>query len=115
MNRRECLAHRADESHLFACPACRGDARIAAAWKDLPLREAPVAADERLIAAILENLEHDDAERSRSRLWLAAAAAALFFFFTGLALESSSKPAAAAEESYASLASPSALEGLMPN
>jgi hypothetical protein len=114
MSRKECLARRADEGHLFVCPACRADARIAAAWRSLPLREAPAAADNRFVAAVLGNLGRDDARRSRSRFWLAAAAAALFFFFTGLALESASKPAATAEESYATLATPNALEGLIP-
>lgn len=114
MSRKECLARRADEGHLFVCPFCRADARIAAAWKGLPFREAPGAADDRFVAAVLENLESDGARRSRNHFWLAAAAAALFFFFTGLALESASKPAPTPEESYATLAAPNALEGLLP-
>ena len=114
MSRTECLARRSNEGHLFVCPSCRADARIAAAWKALPLREAPVEADDRFVAAVLGSLRQDVARRSQYRFWLAAAAAALFFFFTGIALESASKPAATAEESYATLTSPNALEGLIP-
>ena len=114
MSRRECLARRNDEGHLFVCPFCRADARIAAAWKELALKETPAPADERFIAAVLNDVRHEAVRQSRNRFWLAAAAAALFFFFTGLALESASKPTATPEESYAALASPSALEGLLP-
>ena len=114
MSRRECLARRTDEGHLFVCPFCRADARIAAAWKAMALTETPAPADERFVAAVLNGVRHEDLRRSRNRFWLAAAAAALFFFFTGLALESASKPAGAPEESYASIASPNALEGLLP-
>ena len=35
MNRIECIGRRDDESHVFVCPACRADARIATAWKVL--------------------------------------------------------------------------------
>jgi hypothetical protein len=114
MSRRECLARRTDEGHLFVCPNCRADARIAAAWKGLAVQEPPAVADERFVSAVLNDVRHEGARRARNRFWLAAAAAALFFFFTGLALESASKPTATPEESYASIASPSALEGLLP-
>jgi hypothetical protein len=115
MSRRECLARRTDEGHLFVCPFCRADARIAAAWKDLAIKETPAPADERFIAAVLNDVRHETVRQSRNRFWLAAAAAALFFFFTGLALEDASKPAATTpEESYATLAAPNALEGLLP-
>lgn len=114
MSRRECLARRTDEGHLFVCPYCRADARIAAAWKDMAIRETPAPADERFIAAVLNDVRREAARQSRNRFWLAAAAAALFFFFTGLALESASKPATTPEETYATLAAPNALEGLLP-
>ena len=114
MSRRECLARRTDEGHLFVCPFCRADARIAAAWKDMAIRETPAPADERFIAAVLNDVRHEAARHARNRFWLAAAAAALFFFFTGLALESASKPSTTPEETYATLAAPNALEGLLP-
>ena len=114
MSRRECLARRTDEGHLFVCPFCRADARIAAAWRSMGLTETPAPADERFVVAVLNDVRHEGFRRSRNRFWLAAAAAALFFFFTGLALESASKPAATPEESYATLASSNALEGLLP-
>ena len=115
MSRRECLARRTDEGHLFVCPFCRADARIAAAWKAMAITETPAPADERFVAAVLNDVRHEGLRQSRNRFWLAAAAAALFFFFTGLALESASKqPAATPEESYATLASSNALEGLLP-
>ncbi len=114
MSRKECLAHRTDEGHLFVCPFCRADARIAAAWKGMTLEEPPAVADERFVAAVLNDARREAARQSRNRFWLAAAAAALFFFFTGLALESANKSAATPEESYAALAAPNALEGLLP-
>jgi len=116
MSRKECLAGRADESHLFVCPFCRAEARAAAAWKELRLRETPVAADDVFVARVLRGVRQDRARRLQRRFWAVAAAAALFFFFAGFAHESESRPAGAtAEESYASLASPNALEGLLPN
>jgi hypothetical protein len=114
MSRKECLAHRTDEGHLFVCPFCRADVRIAAAWKEMPLKETASPADERFIAAVLNDVRHEAARQSRNRFWLTAAAAALFFFFTGFALESASKAAATPEESYVAIASPNALEGLLP-
>lgn len=114
MSRRECMARRNDAGHLFVCPYCRAEARMASAWNGAALGEVQVAADEKFVARVVESLGRDRAQRSRRRFWLAAAAAALFCFFAGLSHESS-EPAATAEEAYATLASPSVLEGLIPN
>jgi predicted anti-sigma-YlaC factor YlaD len=116
MSRKECIARRADESHLFSCPACRADARIAAAWKDLSFTEAPAGADERFVASVTAGIARDRGMRARRRWLAAAAAAALFAFFAGFAHERATDQAApTAEESYASLAAPNALSSLMPN
>ncbi len=117
MSRRGCLARRPEASHLFTCPACRADARIGQAWTALPrpeTLEAPVV-DALFVETVLEALRRDRVRTRRLRALAAAAAALLFFFFAGLAHERASKPAANAEEAYASLASPGTLEGLIPN
>ena len=115
MTRRDCFAGRTDERHLFVCPACRAEARVASAWKAMRLREAPVEPDDVFVARVVRGVRRDRARRLRRRIWAAAAAAALFFFFAGFAHELASRPAPSAEESYASLASPNAMEGLIPN
>lgn len=115
MSRKDCIAGRADASHLFTCPACRTDGRLSQAWKGLGAVETPLAADERFVGTVLESLRHDRRERERRRFWIAAAAALLFFFFAGLAHEQASRTAPTAEESYASLAPPSVLDSLIPN
>lgn len=120
MNRKECIGRRDDESHVFVCPACRADARIAAAWKGLRVEEAPQTPSERFVRRVLFGIEHDRFARRRRRWIAAAAAAALFSFCAGLAHENASRQASGtAEDEYASLATPStapsALDGLMPN
>ncbi len=116
MSRSNCLANRRDASHLFVCTACRADARMASAWKGFSAPETPVAVDERFVSGVLEGLRRGRAQQERRRFWVAAAAAALFFFFAGLAHERASRTATPTpEESYAKLASPDALGGLIPN
>jgi hypothetical protein len=116
MTRRDCTAPRTDEAHLFVCPDCRADARISAAWKAIPLGETPRPADDGFVGRVVRRARDQRARAARRRFWLAAAAAALFFFFAGFAHESIPAPAAgAAEESYATLAAPNALDGLLPN
>jgi len=118
MSRENCLQGRRDPAHVFACPVCRADARLARAWKGLTppaALETPVPADERFVQRILGALRLDRARTIRRRLWAAAAAAILFFFFAGLAAEGAATPAASAEDSYAALVSPSSLDGLIPN
>jgi hypothetical protein len=120
MNRTECIGRRDDESHVFVCPACRADARIANAWKALRVEESPQKPGERFVRRVLVGIEHDRIARRRRRWIAAAAAAALFSFCAGLAHENASaQPAASPEDEYASLATPStapsALDGLIPN
>jgi hypothetical protein len=115
MSRTDCFAGRTDEGHLFVCPACRAEARMASAWKGLDLREEPVEADDVFVARVIRGARRDRALRLQRRFWAAAAAAALFSFFAGFAHERAARPAPSVEESYASLASPNALEGLIPN
>ena len=120
MNRNECIGRRGDESHVFVCPACRADTRIAAAWKALRIEETPEKPGERFVRRVLYGIEHDRIARRRRRWIAAAAAAALFSFCAGLAHENASRQSSpSAEDEYASLATPStaptALDGLMPN
>jgi hypothetical protein len=118
MSRTECLARRNDAGHLFVCHHCRADARMAAAWSGARVAEPLVAGDEKnekFVARVVARIQRDGVRQSRRRFWLAAAAAALFCFCAGLAHESADKPVSAAEESYATLASPNVLDGLLPN
>lgn len=105
------------ERHLFVCPSCRAQARIDAAWKALKAlrsKRTPVAAPEPFVTRVLETLRGDLARRRRRRLALAAAAALLFFLFAGTAERAHVAERQGAEAAYASLTSPSALEGLLP-
>jgi hypothetical protein len=120
MNRNECIGRRDDASHVFVCPACRADARIAAAWKALRVEETPQKPGERFVHRVLVGIDHDRIARRRMRWIAAAAAAALFSFCAGLAHENASAQSSGSpEDEYASIAtpstSPSALDGLMPN
>ncbi len=116
MNRARCIGRRDDSSHVFVCPACRTEARIAGAWRALRVEETPASPGERFVRKILVRVEHDRTARRRLRWLAAAAAAALFSFFAGLAHEhAASQASPTADESYAALASPSSLEALIPN
>jgi hypothetical protein len=114
MNRRDC-GGRTDDAHVFTCPACRVDARIAAAWKGLRIEETPVPADDVFIRRVVLGVTRNRRTRARLRWVAAAAAAALFSFFAGLAHEHASQPSPTPEDSYAALTTPSALEGWVPN
>ncbi len=108
---------RSDVGHLFVCPPCRAEARLAAAWRGLRrpgLAEVFVEPDPRFIGRVVATVRRDRARRRRVRFALAAAAALLFFFFAGTGHETAARPAGL-EASYASLVSPDALEGLIPN
>jgi hypothetical protein len=118
MSRKDCFVGRRDEKHLFACPVCRADARLARGWKGLAppaSLETPAPVDELFVKRILGAVRRDRARAIRRRTWAAAVAALLFFFFAGLAHETASTPAVTAEESYAAIVSPSSLDGLIPN
>lgn len=113
------LTGEALERHLFVCADCRGQVRLSAAWD--ALREhggegggATEAADERFVRRVLGELRRDGSRRRLRRLLLAAAAVLLFFFAAGANSRDRAAPASSVEEAYASLASPSALEGLLP-
>jgi hypothetical protein len=117
MSTPDCRAARSDAGHLFVCPACRAEARLAAAWKGVPrpeLAEAPVEPEPRFIRGVVASVRRDRARRRRVRLAVAAAAALLFFFFAGTGHETAARPAGL-DASYASIVSPNALEGLIPN
>ena len=120
MNRTECIGRSNDESHVFVCPACRADARIAAAWKALRVEETPQKPGERFVRRVLAGIEHDRIARRRRRWIAAAAAAAAVLVLRRLAHENASTQSAASpEDEYASLATPSttpsALDSLIPN
>lgn len=117
MNVPDCRAARSDAGHLFVCPACRAEARLAAAWKTVPrpgVAEVPVEPVPRFIRGVVASIRRDRERRRRVRLALAAAAALLFFFFAGTGHETAVRPAGL-EASYSSIVSPDALEGLIPN
>jgi anti-sigma factor RsiW len=116
MSRIEGLHDRADARHLFGCPDCRADARVAHAWRALVASEADAPVRDEFVARVLETLRRDRDRAGRWRLGLAAAAALLFFFFAGLSHEQAtgtSEPSV--EESLSSLsAPPAAVDGLLP-
>lgn len=114
MSRKDCVGRRDEETHLFVCPACRAEARVAAAWKELRVTETPAEVPEGFVERVLELGRRDRADRTRRRWLAAAAAAALFSFCAGLAHERASRQSGPApEESYASLASPNPLGDLV--
>jgi len=118
MRKKDCPQGLHDETHLFSCPTCHSDSRLARAWKRIAhpaSLETPVSADELFVQRVLGAVRRDRARVVRRRLWTVAAAALLFFFFAGLAEEGTGVPAASAEESYSTLLSPSSLDGLIPN
>ncbi|HTO86019.1 MAG TPA: hypothetical protein VMR54_00630 [Thermoanaerobaculia bacterium] len=107
------------ERHLFLCADCRGRVRLATAWdalkEDGPADAGAAPPDERFVARVREAVRTDGLRRHRMRLLLAAAAVLLFFFAAGVS--SRGRPAATSgnEEIEASLATPAALEGLLPD
>ena len=118
MTREDCLAGRYDPRHLFTCPECRIDVRLAHAWRDLredEPAESAVDLDFRFVDRVLQSARGDRADRLRRRWALAAAAALLFFFFAGTGLENASAASGAPEASYATMLTPNALDGLIPN
>jgi len=106
------------ERHLFVCADCRGRVRLATAWDALkevgPSDADASTADERFVGHVREAVRREGIRRHRTRLLLAAAAVLLFFFAAGVS--SRGRPAASSgnEEIEASLATPAALEGLLP-
>jgi hypothetical protein len=112
-----CTGRRDEPGHAQVCAACRLDARIAAAWKALRVHEPAVAVPDRFVERVVRAVEQGRAVRARYRWIAAAAAAALFSFCAGLAHGNASRETAPStpEDSYAALAAPNALEGLVPN
>lgn len=113
----DCRTARGDAGHLFTCAVCRTEARLAAAWKAWRPEgeETPIEPDSRFVQGVVASVRRDRARRARVRLAVAAAAALLFFFFAGTGHEIATRPQAGVEVSYASMVSPDALEGLIPN
>ncbi len=109
-----------EESHLFGCAPCRTDARLAAAWRILarPEMEAEAAAskipaDERFVRGVLERVREERGRTARRRTRWAAAAALLFFFLAGAGEKLAASVAANAEDSYASMLTPS-IDSFLP-
>jgi predicted anti-sigma-YlaC factor YlaD len=106
------------ERHLFACADCRGRMRLLAAWdvlrEEVPSVDGVAPSDERFVARVLEAVRRDGSRQRRRRLWLAAAAVLLFFFAAGASSHSRPAGPSSTEEAYASLATTSALEELLP-
>ncbi len=110
-------ATRAEERHLFSCPDCRAQVRLAQAWRSMPRpetmeRSEPVEGD--FTARVLRAIRADRLRRSRMRASLAAAAALLFFFLAGAAGQLAASAASGAEEDYAQLIGPAGLDSLLP-
>ena len=104
--------------HLFACPTCRAEVRLNAAWRNFPgpvELEVPEPADERFVRRVMDAVREDRRRQLRNRMGLAAAAALLFFFFAGAGQQTATSLATGAEDSYAELLGPSALEGFLPD
>jgi anti-sigma factor RsiW len=107
------------ERHLFVCADCRGRVRLATAWgalkEDGSMDAEPSPPDERFVARVRQAIRREGTRRQRARLLLAAAAVLLFFFAAGVS--SRGRPAATSgnEEVEASLATPAALDGLLPD
>jgi len=105
-----------DQGHLFSCPECRVQVRLAQAWKSLPRPEAierPLPADDAFVSRVLREVRADRRRRSRARATLAAAAALLFFFLAGAAGQLATS-ASGAEDDYAQLVNPTGLDSLLP-
>jgi hypothetical protein len=110
-------ARRLETGHVFLCGSCRTRIRLAAAWKQIPppssLENAEPASED-FLKRIAASLSEDRRRRLKRRALLSAAAALLFFFLAGTGQESRSAETSRAEESYARLVAPSALESLLP-
>ncbi len=99
------------ESHLFLCPSCRAEARLAAALKAMPAPEeleAAASIDESFVEGVLRRVHQDRRRRGRMRLGVAAAAALLFFFAAGVSERANVTPTEDADESYAQILTPAA-------
>ncbi|MEO8190480.1 MAG: hypothetical protein ABI682_09060 [Acidobacteriota bacterium] len=105
------------ESHLFVCRPCRGEARLAAALKAMPSPrdlETAVPIDESFVQGVLSRVHQDRHRRVRARLSLAAAAALLFFFAAGVSQRDSDPFADDGDESYAQVLTP-ASDAVLPD
>jgi anti-sigma factor RsiW len=107
------------ERHLFLCADCRGRVRLATAWdalkEDGPADTGASSPDERFVAHVREAIRTDGLRRHRTRLLLAAAAVLLFFFAAGISSKGRLAATSGNEEIEANLATPAALEGLLPD
>lgn len=114
MSRTVCIGRRNDEGHLFACSACRADARISAGWKALAAPGAAGEAEEMFVERVVARLARERQTRVQRRWFAAAAAAAVFAFCAGYAHERASGQAATpTPEEYAALAAPNGLADLV--
>ena len=106
-----------EESHLFSCPSCHTEARIAAAWRAFPRPDESETetgrVDEGFVRGVIGRLREHEQTRFRRRAGWAAAAALLFFFLAGAGQKLSSVTAASTDETYASMLTPS-LDAYIP-
>jgi hypothetical protein len=115
---RACRSNRSRPGHLFLCPACRVERRIAAAWRRFPPTlafEPPVPVSEDFVRRITAAAAFDRRRRLRRRAVLSVAAGLLFFFLAGAGQQSGSPDSLRPEDSYTQLIAPSALESLLPD
>jgi hypothetical protein len=109
-------AERRDPSHRLVCERCRMAGRIDSAWRRIePPAVVETAPSDEFVARVVNAVRRDRVAVRRQRVLLAAAAALLFSFFAGLAHEQASQPRTAPEDTYASVVTPSVLEGILPN
>ena len=106
-----------EESHLFSCPSCRTEARIAAAWRAFPRPDEGETetgrVDEAFVRGVIGRLRDQERTRFRQRAGWAAAAALLFFFLAGAGQKLASMTSASTDETYASMLTPS-LDAYIP-
>ena len=111
------LGGEALERHLFTCERCRGRARLSAAFKAVAAPPENDRVSEAFLSRVLAS-HGVRRRRDRVRRYLAVAAAVLlFFFFAGTGHRQSAGTASleterSAEDAYASLTAPNALEAL---
>ena len=117
MKRFGCRAQAGNSAHLFLCPRCRAQRRVNAAWDRLPgpaRSETPEHPREEFVERVVEAVARDRRRCRRRRAAISVAAGLAFFFLAGAGEETRSLETARADEAYARLVAPPALEGLLP-